>query len=115
MPRSNYVNDGEDADKFEGEIARLLGARHAVSVTSGTTALYLSLKALGIGHGDEVIVPDVTFIATANAVTMTGGRAVLVDVDPKTMAISPAACAAAITPRTKAIMLRADQRTCRHL
>jgi perosamine synthetase len=102
--RSNFVNDGEVTECFEREIARLVGARHAVAVTSGTTALYLPLKALGIGHGDEVIVPDVTFIATANAVTMTGAQAVLTDVDPETLALSPEACARAITPRTKAIM-----------
>lgn len=102
--RSNFVNDGEVTEQFEREIARLVGARHAVAVTSGTAALYLSLKALGVGHGDEVIVPDVTFIATANAVTMTGAKAVLVDVDEQTLALSPDACARAITPRTKAIM-----------
>jgi perosamine synthetase len=102
--RSNFVNDGEVTEKFEREIARLVGARHAVAVTSGTAALYLSLKALGVGHGDEVIVPDVTFIATANAVTMAGAKAVLADVDPQTLALSPSACAQAITPRTRAIM-----------
>ena len=102
--RSNFVNDGEVTEQFEREIARLVGARHAVAVTSGTAALYLSLKALGVGHGDEVIVPDVTFIATANAVTMAGAKAVLVDVDEQTLALSPDACARAITPRTKAIM-----------
>ena len=102
--RSNFVNDGQVTEKLEGEIASLVGARHAVAVTSGTAALYLSLKALGIGHGDEVIVPDVTFIATANAVTMAGAKVVLVDVDEQTLALSPAACARAITPRTKAIM-----------
>jgi perosamine synthetase len=102
--RSNFVNDGPITEKFEREIASLVGARHAVAVTSGTTALYLGLKALGVGHGDEVIVPDVTFIATANAVTMTGATAVLVDVDPQTLTLSPAACADAITPRTRAIV-----------
>jgi perosamine synthetase len=102
--RSNFVNDGEITGQFEREIARLLGARHAVAVTSGTAALYLSLKALGVGHGDEVIVPDVTFIATANAVTMAGAKAVLADVDPQTLALCPSACAQAITPRTRAII-----------
>src|SRR5579859_6590236 len=87
--QSNFVNDGEVTEQFEREIARLVGARHAVAVTSGTTALYLSLKALGIGHGDEVIVPDITFIASANAVTMTGAQAVLADVDPRTLSLSP--------------------------
>ena len=102
--RSNFVNDGEVTEQFEREIGRLVGARHAVAVTSGTIALYLSLKALGIGHGDEVIVPDITFIATANAVTMTGARPVLVDVDARTLSLEPAACERAITSRTKAIL-----------
>jgi perosamine synthetase len=102
--QSNFVNDGEVTEQFEREIARLVGTRHAVAVTSGTTALYLSLKALGVGHGDEVIVPDVTFIATANAVTMTGAQAILVDVDERTLALDPASCERAITSRTRAIM-----------
>jgi perosamine synthetase len=102
--RSNYINDGPVTEKFENEIARRLGVKHAVAVTSGTTALYLSLKALGIGHGDEVIVPDVTFIATANAVTMAGAKVILADVDPRTLALSPEACERALTPRTRAIM-----------
>ncbi len=102
--QSNFVNDGEVTEQFEREIARLVGARHAIAVTSGTTALYLSLKALGVGAGDEVIVPDVTFIATANAVTMTGARAVLADVDPSTLSLGPEACERAITSRTKAIV-----------
>ena len=72
--KSNYLNEGDVTARFEKEIAVRLGVPYAVGVTSGTTALYLSLMTLGIGHGDEVIVPDVTFIATANAVTMTGAR-----------------------------------------
>jgi perosamine synthetase len=102
--RSNYVNDGEVTEKFEHEIAKLIGARHAVAVTSGTTALYLSLKALGVGPGDEVIVPDVTFIATANSVTMTGATVVLADVDAQTLSLSPSACEQAISTRTRAIV-----------
>jgi perosamine synthetase len=102
--RSNFVNDGEVTERLEREVAALVGARHGVAATSGTTALYLSLKALGVGHGDEVIVPDITFIATANAVTMAGAKVVLVDVDPQTLALCPSACAKAITARTKAIM-----------
>src|SRR6185295_1496107 len=90
--------------EFERRMAAAFGSRHAVAVTSGTAALFLSLAGLGVGHGDEVIVPDVTFIATANAVTMTGATTVLVDVDPDTLTIDPDACARAITPRTKAVM-----------
>ncbi len=79
-------------------------AKHAVATTSGTTAIYLALAAAGIGHGDEVIVPDVTFIATANAVTLTGATPVLVDVNPKTLNVDPAAIERALTPRTKGIV-----------
>jgi perosamine synthetase len=101
---SNYLNDGDVTTRFEREIARLTGAKHAVGVTSGTAALFLALAALGIGHGDEVIVPDLTFIATANAVTLTGAAPVLVDVDRSTLNISPEAFEMAITPRTRAVM-----------
>lgn len=101
---SNFINDGAITEEFEGAIARLTASRHAVGVTSGTAAIYLSLMALEIGPGDEVIVPDVTFIATANAVTMTGARPVLVDVDPQTLNIDPAAIDAAITARTRAVV-----------
>jgi len=101
---SNYLNDGEVTERFEREIARLLGVRHAVAVTSGTSAIFLSLAALGVGPGDEVIVPDVTFIATANAVSLTGARPVLVDIDPRSLNISPEAFERAITARTKAVV-----------
>lgn len=101
---SNYLNEGAITDKFETELAQRLGVRHAVGVTSGTAALYLSLYALDIRPGDEVIVPDLTFIATANAVTMCGAKTVLVDIDPKTLNIDPNAFAKAITPRTKAVI-----------
>ena len=61
---SAYLNEGDLTTQFESRIASLLGAKHAVATTSGTTALFMSLAACGIGHGDEVIVPDVTFIAS---------------------------------------------------
>ena len=101
---SGYVNEGEFTARFEARIAELVGAKHAVATTSGTTALFLALVATGVGHGDEVIVPDVTFIATANAVTLAGAIPVLVDVDPRTLNIDPRAAERAITKRTKAIM-----------
>jgi len=102
--KSNYLNDGDVTTRFEQEIAGRLGVPYAVGVTSGTTALYLSLMALGVGHGDEVIVPDVTFIATANAVTMTGARPVLVDVHPDTLTMNPESFEKAITSQTKAVI-----------
>jgi len=101
---SNYLNDGDVTTDFERRMAEAIGARHAVAVTSGTAALFVSLAAVGVGRGDEVIVPDITFVATANAVTLTGATPVLVDVDPATLTIDPDAAARAITPRTKAIV-----------
>lgn len=102
---SNYINDGDVTEEFTRAIAKLVDAKFAVGVTSGTSAIYLALVALEIGHGDEVIVPDMTFIATANAVSMTGATPILVDVDPNTLNISVAAIDAAITPRTKAVLV----------
>lgn len=101
---SNYINDGSVTREFERKLADSLGCRHVVAVTSGTAALYLALAGLGIGHGDEVIVPDVTFIATANAVTLAGATPVLVDIDRRTLTIDPDAVRAAVTARTKAIV-----------
>ena len=101
---SNYINDGDVTTEFERRMAALLGARHAVAATSGTAALFLSLAAIGVGRGDEVVVPDVTFIATANAVTLAGATPVFADVDPRTLTLAPDAFAAAITPRTRAVV-----------
>jgi len=101
---SNYINDGDVTDQFAQRIAKLTGAEFAVGVTSGTAAIYLSLMALGIGHGDEVIVPDITFIATANAVSMTGAIPVLADVDAETLNLSVRAMEAIITSKTKAVV-----------
>jgi len=102
--RSNYLNEGDVTTAFERRMAGLFGSRHAVASTSGTTAIFLALSGAGVGAGDEVIVPDVTFIATANAVRLTGATPVLVDVDPRTLNIDPVQAERAITPRTKAIV-----------
>jgi perosamine synthetase len=101
---SNYLNDGDVTTEFERRLATELGCRQGVAVTSGTAALFVSLTALGIQHGDEVVVPDITFIATANAVTLAGATPVLVDVDPDTLGMAPDALARAITPRTRAVI-----------
>jgi perosamine synthetase len=101
---SNYLNDGEVTERFEKALAELLGCKHAVAVTSGTAALFLALAALDVGPGDEVIVPDVTFIATANAVRLAGAKPVLVDVDPRTLNLDPGALVRAISPRTRAVI-----------
>jgi len=101
---NNYVNEGELAVQFEQKIANLVGAKYAVATTSCTAAIFLALKGLGVGAGDEVIVPDMTFIATANAVNLTGAKSVLVDIDPDDLNISINALIKAITPKTKAIV-----------
>ncbi|MDO8667861.1 MAG: DegT/DnrJ/EryC1/StrS family aminotransferase [bacterium] len=101
---SNYLNDGDITRQFETKIASLLKVRQVIAVTSGTVALSLSLKSLGVGCGDEVIVPDITFIATANAAEMCGAKVILVDIDQKTSNIDVAAIKRAITKKTKAIV-----------
>ena len=90
--------------EFEQAFAKYHGARHGIAVTNGTAALEVTMEALGIGPGDEVIVPDFTFIATASAVLFANALPVLVDVDPESYCIDPALTEAAITPRTKAIV-----------
>ena len=101
---SNFLNDGEYTTRFERMLADLLGCKHAVAVTNGTSALFLALVGSGIGPGDEVIIPDITFIATANAVKLAGAKPVLVDVDPETLNLSPEQLERAITSLTKAII-----------
>jgi perosamine synthetase len=101
---SNFLNDGDVTGEFERQLAAMLGSRFGVAVTSGTAALFVSLAAIGVGHGDEVVVPDLTFVATANAVTLAGAAPVLVDVDPNTLGMSPDAFLHAITPRTRAVV-----------
>ena len=101
---SGQLTMGERVPEFEGLLARACGVEHAVAVSSGTAAIHLALLALGIGSGDEVIVPAYTFPATANAVALCGGTAVLVDVDPATFNTTPEFVAAALTPRTRAVL-----------
>ena len=90
---------------FEAAIAHATGAAHCVAISSGTAALFAMLRACGIGAGDEVIVPDLTMIASATAVVLAGGVPVLVDVDPATLCLDLERAAMAITPRTRAIMV----------
>jgi len=95
---------GPAVQDFESDFAQYLGVDHAVGTNNGTTALQLALLALGVGRGDEVIVPAQTFIATAEAVVHTGARPVFVDVLESTACMDPAALAAALTPQTRAII-----------
>lgn len=95
---------GSETAQFEQEFARYQGARGALAVTNGTAAIEVALQALGIGRGDEVLVPAFSFISTATAVLTVGAVPVMVDVDPDTYCLDPDALAAALTPRTRAIM-----------
>jgi dTDP-4-amino-4,6-dideoxygalactose transaminase len=101
---SGGLAQGPQVAAFEAEFAAVVAGRECVAVDSGTSALHLSLLALGIGAGDEVVVASFTFAATANAVALTGATPVFVDIDPMTFCISPAAVAAAVTPRTRAVI-----------
>ena len=96
---------GPEVGRLEGEIARISNAKHGIACASGTDALLLPLKALDLDPGDEVITTPFTFFATAGTVHNAGGTPVFVDIDPATMNISPAAIEAAITPRTRAIIV----------
>jgi dTDP-3-amino-3,4,6-trideoxy-alpha-D-glucose transaminase len=95
---------GPEVDAFEAEFAAASGAAHAVAVGNGTDAIALLLRAIGIGPGDEVIVPAITAAYTALAVVAAGAVPVVADVDEQTLTLDPAACSAAITSRTKAIV-----------
>jgi perosamine synthetase len=96
---------GPKVGEFENTLARVCEVPHAVAVSSGTAALHLSLLALELGEGDEVLVPAYTFPATANVVALVGARPVLVDVDPVTMNVDPERAAAAVTHRTRGIVV----------
>lgn len=102
--RGDWLTTGPAVEQFEQDICQFTGAQYAVAVSNGTAALHAAMNAIGITQGDEVIVPPMTFAATANAVLYCGGRPVFADVDAGTLLIDPDVVEAAITTRTKAII-----------
>jgi perosamine synthetase len=101
---SGMLTMGPRVAEFEAGLAAACGVEHALVVSSGTAALHLAVLALGLGPGDEVLVPAYTFPATANVVAHVGAKPVLVDVDPRTMNLDPERARAAVTPRTRALI-----------
>ncbi len=95
---------GPENAAFDAEYAAALGAKHALGVDSGTSALELALEACGVGPGDEVVVPSFTFVATADAASVLGAKPVFADVDPDTLTLDPRSFERAITPKTKAVV-----------
>jgi dTDP-4-amino-4,6-dideoxygalactose transaminase len=104
--RSKWLSTGEVTKSFEQEFASFVGAKHTIAVSNATAALHLACLAVGIGSGDEVIVPSLTFVATANAVRYTGAKPVFADIESENqLTISPASIEACITDRTRAILV----------
>jgi dTDP-4-amino-4,6-dideoxygalactose transaminase len=102
--RSGWLTTGSKVIQFEGDFGRYVGSRHALAVNSATAAMHLALDAVGIGEGDEVIVPTMTFAATAEVVLYFKARPVLVDCRPDTLNLDPEQLEKAITPKTRAII-----------
>jgi dTDP-3-amino-3,4,6-trideoxy-alpha-D-glucose transaminase len=104
VARSGRYILGPEVDAFEREFARYVGVRHCVGVANGTDALTIALRALGVGAGDDVVMPSFTFYATAEAAIVAGARPVFCDVDPETFCVTAETVRAALTARTKAIV-----------
>ena len=103
VPTERYIL-GPEVAAFEEEFARWLGVRHCVGVANGTDALTIALRALGVGPGDEVVVPSLTFYASVEAVVVAGAKPVFCDVDPETFCVSSDTVQAALTARTRAVI-----------
>ena len=104
--RSSWISStGKFVDRFEQDFGNLCNVRHVIPVCNGTVALHVALLALGVGPGDEVIVPSLTYIATANAVKYVNAQPVFIDVDPQTWCMDPAQLESAITRHTRAIIV----------
>jgi perosamine synthetase len=102
--KSGWVTQGPKVAEFEKAVAAYVGAKHGIATTSCTTGLHLALATIGVGPGDEVIVPSFTFIASANAILYTGATVVFCEIDPRTFNADPADIEKRITKKTKAIM-----------
>ncbi|MDD5193392.1 MAG: aminotransferase class I/II-fold pyridoxal phosphate-dependent enzyme [Candidatus Nanoarchaeia archaeon] len=102
--KSGWIRMGKKVQEFEQEFAKITGAKHAIAVNNGTSALHVALAAVGIKEGDEVIIPTITFISTANAVIYQNAKPILAECDPKTYNITAEEIEKRITPRTKAII-----------
>src|SRR4051794_31379604 len=102
---AGYFILGPEVSAFEDEFAAYCGARHAIGVGNGTDALTIALRAMGVGPGDDVVVPSFTFYASAEAIPPTGARPVFCDVDPSTMCVTAETVRAALTPNTKAVVV----------
>ena len=102
--QSDWLTTGPMVERFEQEISAFVGQDHAVAVSNGTAALHAAMYAIGIGPGDEVVVPPMTFAATANAVVYQGGTPVFADVETGTLLLDPATVETRVTSRTKAII-----------
>ncbi|WP_370555737.1 UDP-4-amino-4-deoxy-L-arabinose aminotransferase [Edwardsiella tarda] len=102
--RSGWITTGPQNQALEQEFCQVTGARHAIAVCSATAGMHVTLMALGIGPGDEVITPSMTWVSTLNIITLLGATPVMIDVDRDTLMVTPEAISAAITPRTKAII-----------
>ncbi|WP_202918801.1 DegT/DnrJ/EryC1/StrS family aminotransferase [Saccharothrix deserti] len=105
--RSNWLGHGPRTKAFEAAFAAHIGvgAEHAVFVNSGSTGLFMAMELLGVGAGDEVVLPSISFVAAGNAIGVTGARAVFCDVDPRTLNPTAEDVEAALTPRTKAVVV----------
>lgn len=103
-PLTNALGAGPAVTQFEKEFAEFAGVKHAVAVNTGTAALHAAVVAAGVKAGDEVILPSFTFVATAEAVVLAGGKPVFTDIDPETYNISPASIEKAVTRKTKAVV-----------
>ena len=101
---AGMLAQGPRVAEFEERFAAFVGARQAIAVSSGTTAIHLALLAAGIGEGDEVVTVSFTFTASASAILHAGARPVFVDVDPITFTMDPAQIEGALTPRTRALL-----------